>query len=62
MAGTTPVFLGDDITDEAGFVAAAALRGWGVQIGDTPLTTARYRLPDVAAVHRWLSHIAGVSA
>jgi trehalose 6-phosphate phosphatase len=62
MTGTTPIFLGDDITDEAGFVAAAALRGWGVQIGDTPLTTARYRLPDVAAVHRWLSHIAGVSA
>ena len=29
MAGTTPVFAGDDLTDEAGFAAAQALGGAG---------------------------------
>ncbi len=62
MAGTTPIFLGDDVTDEAGFVAAAALGGWGVQVGATPITAAHYRLADVTAVHRWLGRIAGESA
>jgi trehalose 6-phosphate phosphatase len=62
FAGTTPIFLGDDVTDEAGFAAAAALGGWGVQIGEKPVTAAAYGLPDVAAVHRWLGSIAGVPA
>ncbi len=62
FAGTTPVFLGDDVTDEAGFAAAAELGGWGVLIGDAPVTAAHYRLDDVAAVHHWLARIAGVSA
>jgi len=62
MAGTTPIFLGDDVTDEAGFAAAAELGGWGVLIGEAPVTAARYRLEDVTAVHRWLGFIAGVSA
>jgi len=61
MAGRTPVFLGDDVTDEAGFAAAAALGGWGVHVGDTPVTAAHYRLEDVTAVHHWLARIAGVS-
>lgn len=62
MAGNTPIFLGDDVTDEAGFVAAAELGGWGVLIGDTPVTAAHYRLEDVAAVHAWLARIAGATA
>jgi trehalose 6-phosphate phosphatase len=62
MAGTTPIFLGDDVTDEAGFAAAAELGGWGVLVGDTPVTAAHYRLEDVTAVHDWLGRIAGVSA
>ena len=62
MAGRTPVFLGDDVTDEAGFAAAAKLGGWGVLVGETPVTAAHYRLEDVAAVHAWLARIAGVSA
>jgi len=60
--GSTPLFLGDDVTDEAGFAAVTELGGWGVQIGDKPVTAARYALPDVAAVHRWLGRIAGVPA
>ena len=62
FAGSTPIFLGDDVTDEAGFAAAAALGGWGVQIGDKAVTAAAYELPDVAAVHRWLGAIAEQAA
>jgi trehalose 6-phosphate phosphatase len=59
MAGSTPVFVGDDLTDEAGFDAAAALGGWGVLVGGARDTAARYRLADVAAVHAWLDELAG---
>ncbi len=49
-----PVFLGDDRTDEYGFAAVARMGGWAVKVGPGP-TQARYRLPDVAAVRRWLT-------
>jgi len=62
MAGTRPVFVGDDLTDEAGFGAAAALGGWGVLVGGPRATAARYRLADVGDVHEWLSGVAGVKA
>ena len=55
MAGTTPWFLGDDVTDEDGFVAAAELGGAGILVGPARPTAARYRLDDVSAVHRWLT-------
>lgn len=54
FAGFAPVFVGDDVTDEAGFEAAAALGGHGVLVGPERPTAARYRLPDVAAVRAWL--------
>ena len=50
-----PVFLGDDVTDEDGFVAATAAGGAGVLVGPSRDTAATYRLEDVAAVHRWLA-------
>lgn len=56
--GATPIFAGDDVTDEAGFVAASAHGGAGVLVGAERDTAARYRLPDVAAVHRWLEQAA----
>ena len=62
IAGSTPIFLGDDVTDEAGFAAVAELGGWGVHVGDVPVTAARYQLDDVTAVHNWLGRIAGASA
>jgi trehalose 6-phosphate phosphatase len=62
MRGTRPVFVGDDLTDEAGFAAAAARGGAGVLVGTPRTTAASHRLADVAAVHAWLSDIAGVSA
>lgn len=62
MAGTRPIFLGDDLTDEAGFEAAASAGGAGILVGDRPgPTAARFALPDVPAVHHWLSTIAGVT-
>jgi trehalose 6-phosphate phosphatase len=62
MAGTHPVFLGDDLTDEAGFRAAEELGGWGVLVGGPRATAARYRLAGVNEVHQWLGGVAGVTA
>ena len=58
FAGTVPVFAGDDVTDEAGFEAVAALGGIGVLVGPARPTAARYRLEDVAAVRAWLGQAA----
>ncbi len=55
MAGCLPLFVGDDLTDEDGFEAAAAAGGAGVLVGPARETAAVYRLPDVAAVHDWLA-------
>lgn len=54
FAGATPVFVGDDLTDEDGFAAVADLGGFGVIVGDRRPTAARYRLASVARVHHWL--------
>ncbi|MGN6550519.1 MAG: trehalose-phosphatase [Pararhizobium sp.] len=53
FAGRRPVFVGDDVTDEDGFAAVAALGGYGIKVGPGE-TGARHRLADVAAVHDWL--------
>ncbi len=49
-----PVFIGDDVTDEAGFAAVNTMRGCSIRVGDGAVTAARYRLADVADVHRQL--------
>jgi trehalose 6-phosphate phosphatase len=54
FAGTRPVFLGDDATDEHGFEAAAACGGLGVLVGPERSTAARCRLADVEAALAWL--------
>ena len=58
FAGTRPVFLGDDLTDEPGFATVARLGGAGVLVGPARATEAAYRLPDVDAALRWLETIA----
>lgn len=58
MAGTTPLFFGDDVTDEDGFVAAAAAGGAGVLVGPPRNTAATYGLPDPDAVRRWIEEAA----
>lgn len=54
FAGTRPVFVGDDLTDEHGFAIARELGGAGILVGDPRETAATYALPDVSAVRSWL--------
>lgn len=60
MAGGTPLFIGDDITDEEGFAAAAGLGGAGILVGAPRATLASFSLEQVAAVRHYLAQgIAG---
>lgn len=49
-----PVVVGDDLTDEHAFAAAAALGGSAILVGDPRPTAATYRLPNVEATLDWL--------
>lgn len=53
FAGRTPVYAGDDLTDEEAMAVAQSHGGFGVKIGAGE-TLARYRLPDPSAVAHWL--------
>jgi trehalose 6-phosphate phosphatase len=54
FAGSTPVFVGDDITDEDGFAACERQGGFGISVGERNSALARYNLADTAAVQQWL--------
>jgi trehalose 6-phosphate phosphatase len=54
FAAASPVFMGDDLTDEHAFAAAADLGGAGILVGPPRATAARYRLASVPAVAAWL--------
>lgn len=54
FASATPIFVGDDLTDEHGFEAATALGGAGVLVGKPRPTRAASRLSEPAAVLRWI--------
>ncbi|WP_436640297.1 trehalose-phosphatase [Microbaculum sp. FT89] len=58
FAGRVPVFAGDDVTDEDGFIAAAAFGGFGIKIGAGE-TAARWRIGTVAEFVRWLVAMPG---
>lgn len=51
--GRIPVMIGDDTTDEDGFIAAKALGGFGIKVGPGD-TAATARLASVDAVWAWL--------
>ena len=53
FAGRTPVFIGDDLTDEKGFLAVNERQGVSVKVGEG-FSQADYRLSDVDAVYGWL--------
>ncbi len=55
FAGRRPVFVGDDVTDEAGFRMVNARDGVSVRVGEAAgETDARHRLADVGALQSWL--------
>lgn len=58
FAGARPIFVGDDMTDEDAFVAAASLGGAGVLVGPQRPTAAQWRLDGVPAVMEWLGQAA----
>jgi trehalose 6-phosphate phosphatase len=53
--GRRPIFIGDDLTDEHGFVVVRDLGGAGILVGEERTTAATHRLRDVGHVHRWLT-------
>lgn len=54
FVGSVPIFVGDDLTDEAGFAAAMNLGGFGVLVGAARRTHAAARLESPAAVLDWI--------
>ena len=57
FVGRTPVFIGDDITDEAAFSVANDMGGVSIRVGANGETAARWRVADVAALGAWLQAI-----
>ena len=54
FAGSRPYFLGDDLTDEAGFAACEEFGGAGIIVGERAETRAQFMLESVTTVHEWL--------
>lgn len=59
FAGRTPVFVGDDVTDEDGFAAANRRGGLSMRVGDGVPSVARFHIGGVAALLDWLDILAG---
>lgn len=57
FSGRVPVFIGDDLPDEAGFAVVNALGGISIRVG-VGTSIARYRLADTRAVRAFLESVA----
>jgi trehalose 6-phosphate phosphatase len=55
FAGRTPVFVGDDLTDEHAFDVVNARNGMSILVGARTDSVARWHLPDPAAVRAWIA-------
>lgn len=58
FTGRTPVFVGDDLTDQEGLRAVEDQGGISIAVGTR--VNAQYRLADAAAVGEWLQGIAAL--
>jgi trehalose 6-phosphate phosphatase len=58
FSGRIPVYVGDDLTDEHGFVAVDGRGGIAIQVGTREPTAARWRTRCVADLHCWLGRLA----
>ena len=59
--GRTPLFVGDDVTDEVGFAMVQSLGGLGVKVGDGA-TVAWQRMPSAEAMRIQLDNAMGQQA
>jgi trehalose 6-phosphate phosphatase len=57
FAGRTPVYLGDDLTDEHAFAAINRIGGLSVRVGNREPSHARFTLSSPVAVHAWLERV-----
>ena len=57
FAQRSPIYLGDDLTDEHAFEAVNALNGISIRVGDQAATHAKFRIPTIAQVHQWLAEL-----
>ena len=53
FVGRTPVYAGDDVTDEFALAVVREAGGISIKVGPAA-TVAEFRLDDIAALHRWL--------
>jgi len=60
FAGRTPIFIGDDVTDEDAFAAAQDLGGVGIKLGQGE-TIAKMRIADVQSVHALLTGLGDIA-
>jgi len=58
FSGRTPIFAGDDATDEAGFAVVNAHDGISIKVGGPP-TAARFQAGSILELQAWLGALAG---
>ena len=58
FVGRTPVFVGDDVTDEDAFAVVNALDGISIRVGPRDGTQARYVAGGVEDIRKWLRRLA----
>ncbi|HEY4210331.1 MAG TPA: trehalose-phosphatase [Steroidobacteraceae bacterium] len=58
FAGRSPIYIGDDLTDESAFEQVNALGGLSIAVGIPGATAAVAALADVTAVRAWLANLA----